>query len=206
MVTQNTNYGATNKIMNGIIHPAIYEKNGRVKDIFSDNLQKRIIHFTGEVTDDLATSIISQLLYLDAENHEDIYLYINSPGGSVSAGMAIYDTMNYIQSDVVTVCVGCAASMGAVILSGGTKGKRMILPHAEVMIHQPLGGASGQATDVIIAAEHIKKAKKMINEILAENTGKDIETIQVDTDRDCFMDAQEAVEYGLVDVICKKSK
>lgn len=189
-----------------VINPVIYEKNGRAKDIFSNNLEKRIIHFTGEITDDLAASIVSQLLYLDAVNHDDIYLYINSPGGSVSAGMAIYDTMQYIESDVVTVCVGCAASMGAVILSGGAEGKRMILPHAEVMIHQPLGGANGQATDVLIAAEHIKKVKVMLNEILAENTGKDIATIEVDTDRDNFMDAAEAVSYGLVDVICEKRK
>lgn len=191
-------------ISNGIINPVVYEKNGRARDIFSNNLEKRIIHFTGEVTDDSAASIVSQLLYLDSENHDDIYLYINSPGGSVTAGMAIYDTMQYIDSDVVTVCVGCAASMGAVILSGGTKGKRLILPHAEVMIHQPLGGAKGQATEIIIAAEHIKKAKRMINEILAENTGKDMDTIAADTDRDRFMDAKEAIEYGIVDKICKK--
>lgn len=193
-------------IKDAIINPVVYEKNGRAKDIFSNNLEKRIIHFTGEVTDDFAASIVSQLLYLDSINHEDIYLYINSPGGSVTAGMAIYDTMQYIESDVVTVCIGCAASMGAVILSGGAKGKRLILPHAEVMIHQPLGGAKGQATEIIIAAEHIKKAKKMINEILAENTGKDIETIAIDTDRDNFMDAKEAIEYGLVDQICEKRK
>lgn len=189
-----------------VINPVIYEKNGRAKDIFSNNLEKRIIHFTGEVTDDLAASIVSQLLYLDAENHDDIYLYINSPGGSVSAGMAIYDTMQYIESDVVTVCVGCAASMGAVILSGGAKGKRLILPHAEVMIHQPLGGAKGQATDVIIAAEHIKRAKAMINEILADNTGKSKSAIVKDTERDNFMDAKEAVAYGLVDKICVNKK
>ena len=194
------------RVKNAIINPVIYEKNGRARDIFSSNLEKRIIHMTGEVTDDLASSIISQLLYLDAENHEDIYLYINSPGGSVSAGMAIYDTINYIESDVVTVCVGCAASMGAVILSGGAKGKRLILPHAEVMIHQPLGGARGQATDVMIAAEHIRKTKKMLTELLAENTGKDIDIIAADTERDNFMDATEAVSYGLVDKICKNHK
>lgn len=194
------------RVKNAIINPVIYEKNGRARDIFSSNLEKRIIHMTGEVTDDLASSIISQLLYLDAENHEDIYLYINSPGGSVSAGMAIYDTINYIESDVVTVCVGCAASMGAVILSGGAKGKRLILPHAEVMIHQPLGGARGQATDVMIAAEHIRKTKKMLTELLAENTGKDIDIIAADTERDNFMDAMEAVSYGLVDKICKNRK
>ena len=187
---------------NMVINPTVYEKNGRVSDIFSSNLEKRIIHVTGEITDMMATTIVAQLLYLDAQSHDDIYLYINSPGGSVTAGMAIYDTMQYIESDVVTVCLGIAASMGAVVLSGGKKGKRMILEHAEVMIHQPLGGISGQATDIVIAAEHIKKTKAMLNKILSENTGKDIKVIGKDTDRDNYMDATEAVNYGLVDEIC----
>ena len=187
---------------NMVINPTVYEKNGRVSDIFSSNLEKRIINVTGEITDMMATTIVAQLLYLDAQSHDDIYLYINSPGGSVTAGMAIYDTMQYIESDVVTVCLGIAASMGAVLLSGGKKGKRMILEHAEVMIHQPLGGISGQATDIVIAAEHIKKTKAMLNKILSENTGKDIKVIGKDTDRDNYMDATEAVNYGLVDEIC----
>ncbi len=187
---------------NMVINPTVYEKNGRVSDIFSSNLEKRIIHITGEITDMMSATIVAQLLYLDAIGHEDIYLYINSPGGSVTAGMAIYDTMQYIKSDVVTVCIGMAASMGAVLLSGGKKGKRMILKHAEVMIHQPLGGISGQATDIVIAAEHIKKTKNMLNKILSENTGKDIKVIGKDTDRDNYMDATQAVNYGLVDKIC----
>lgn len=187
---------------NMVINPTVYEKNGRVSDIFSCNLEKRIIHITGEITDMMSATIVAQLLYLDAIGNDDIYLYINSPGGSVTAGMAIYDTMQYIKSDVVTVCIGMAASMGAVLLSGGKKGKRMILEHAEVMIHQPLGGISGQATDIVIAAEHIKKTKNMLNKILSENTGKDIKVIGKDTDRDNYMDATQAVNYGLVDKIC----
>ena len=187
---------------NMVINPTVYEKNGRVSDIFSCNLEKRIIHITGEITDMMSATIVAQLLYLDAIGNDDIYLYINSPGGSVTAGMAIYDIMQYIKSDVVTVCIGMAASMGAVLLSGGKKGKRMILEHAEVMIHQPLGGISGQATDIVIAAEHIKKTKNMLNKILSENTGKDIKVIGKDTDRDNYMDATQAVNYGLVDKIC----
>ena len=190
--------------------PYVIEQTSRGErsyDIYSRLLQDRIVFLGEDVREDNAATIVAQLLFLEAEDPDkDICLYINSPGGSVTAGMAIYDTMQYIESDVVTVCIGCAASMGAVILSGGAKGKRLILPHAEVMIHQPLGGAKGQATEIIIAAEHIKKAKKMINEILAENTGKDIETIAIDTDRDNFMDAKEAIEYGLVDQICEKRK
>lgn len=185
-----------------VINPIVYEKDGRGKDIFSCNLESRIIHLVGEVNEEMAVSIVAQLLYLDSINHDDIFLYINSPGGSVTAGMSIYDTMQYLKSDVVTICTGMAASMGAVILSGGAKGKRMVLPHAEVMIHQPLGSSQGQATDMIIAAKHITETKQMLHEILAINTGKDIAEIANDTERDNFMKAQEAVSYGLADKIC----
>lgn len=185
-----------------IINPIVFGKDGRGSDIFSCNLDNRIVHITGEIDDELATTVVAQLLYLDSKNHDDIYLYINSPGGSVTAGMAIYDTMKYIKSDVATVCMGMAASMGAVLLSGGTKGKRLVLPHAEVMVHQPLGGVNGQATDIIIAADHIKESREMINHILSENTGKPIEEIVQDTDRDNYMRAEEAVAYGLVDKVC----
>ncbi len=184
-----------------VINPIVYDEKGKGNDVFSCNLENRVVHLTGEVTDEMAASITAQLLYLAAMGNEDIQLYINSPGGSVSAGMAIYDTMQYITPDVVTVCLGKAASMGAVILSGGAKGKRMILPHGEVMIHQPSGGMEGQASELLIAAEHIKSTKKMLNELLSENCGRDVDQVSMDTERDYWMNAQEAVAYGVVDKV-----
>jgi len=187
--------------------PMVVEKetNGeRSYDIFSRLLKNRIILLSGEITDDTANSVIAQILYLDSLNHDDISLYINSPGGSVTAGMAIYDTMNFVESDVSTICLGMAASMAAFLLSSGEKGKRFILPNGEVMIHQPLGGAQGQATEIKIAAEHILKLRKRLNKMLAENTNQKIETIEHDTERDNFMDSKEALEYGLVDKIIEK--
>lgn len=181
------------------------ESNGeRSYDIFSRLLKNRIVILSGEINDDSANLAIAQLLYLDSLNHDDISLYINSPGGVITSGMAIYDTMNFIQSDVSTICMGMAASMAAFLLSCGTKGKRFILPNAEVMIHQPLGGAQGQATEIQIAAEHILKMKKRLNHILSVNTGKDLKTIETDTERDHFLDAEEAMEYGIVDQIIHK--
>ena len=172
----------------------------RTYDIYSRLLKDRIIFLGEEVTDVSANVIVAQLLFLAAEDPDkDISLYINSPGGSVTAGMAIYDTMNYIKCDVCTTCIGMAASMGAFLLSGGAKGKRFALPNAEIMIHQPSGGAQGQATEINIAAEHILKTRKKLNEILAANTGKPLETIERDTERDNYMSAQEAMEYGLID-------
>ena len=173
-------------------------------DIFSRLLKDRIILLHDEVNDATASLIIAQLLYLDAEDpNQDISLYINSPGGSVSAGLAIYDTMNFIHADVSTICMGMAASMGAFLLSAGAKGKRIALPNAEIMIHQPLGGAQGQASDVIIHAEHIRKTKDRLNRILAANTGQDLSIIEKDTDRDNYMSAEEALAYGLIDTIIK---
>lgn len=176
----------------------------RSYDIFSRLLKNRIILLSGEINDACSSSIIAQLLYLDSISNEDISLYINSPGGSVSAGMAIYDTMNFIKSDVATICVGMAASMGAFLLSSGQKGKRSALPSSEIMIHQPLGGAEGQATEIKIVAEHIIKLKKKLNTILAKNTKKSLKTIENDTERDYYLDAEEALEYGLIDKIIKK--
>lgn len=176
----------------------------RSYDIFSRLLKNRIILLSGEIDDILANSVVAQLLYLDSLNHDDISLYINSPGGSVTAGMAIYDTMNFVKSDVSTICLGMAASMAAFLLSSGEKKKRYILPNAEVMIHQPLGGAQGQATEIKIAAEHILKLRDKLNHILAENTGQKIADIQKDTERDNFMDSKEALEYGIVDKIIEK--
>jgi len=186
-----------------IINPIVYDKS-KGSDIFSSNLDSRIIHLVGEVNDEMAASVMAQLLHLEAKGDEDIYLYINSPGGSVSAGMAIYDTMQYITPDVVTICTGMAASMGAVILSGGAKGKRTMLPHSEVMIHQPSSGVSGQAADIMLVAGHIGKTRAMLNEVLAENCKKDIEEVAKDTDRDYWMNAAEALEYGIVDRILEK--
>lgn len=181
------------------------ESNGeRSYDIFSRLLKNRIILLSGEIDDILANSVVAQILYLDSINHDDISLYINSPGGSVTAGMAIYDTMNFVKSNVSTICLGMAASMAAFLLSSGEKGKRYVLPNAEVMIHQPLGGAQGQATEIKIAAEHILKIRDKLNQILAKNTGQKIEVIQKDTERDNFMDSKEALEYGLVDKIIEK--
>ena len=181
------------------------DSNGeRSYDIYSRLLKNRIILLSGEIDDTLANSVVAQILYLDSLNHDDISLYINSPGGSVTAGMAIYDTMNFVKSDVSTICLGMAASMAAFLLSSGEKKKRFILPNAEVMIHQPLGGAQGQATEIKIAAEHILKTRDKLNEILANNTGQKLETIQLDTERDNFMSSSEALEYGLVDKVIEK--
>ena len=185
--------------------PYVIEQTSRGErsyDIYSRLLKERIIFLGEEVTDASASVIIAQLLFLEGEDPEkDIHLYINSPGGSVSAGLAIYDIMQYIKCDVSTICVGMAASMGAFLLSGGAKGKRYALPNAEIMIHQPLGGAKGQATDIKIAAEHILRTRDRLNRMLAEHTGQNLEKIEIDTERDNFMSAQEAKEYGLVDEV-----
>ncbi|MCI9079802.1 MAG: ATP-dependent Clp endopeptidase proteolytic subunit ClpP [Lachnospiraceae bacterium] len=190
--------------------PYVIEKTSsgeRSYDIYSRLLQDRIIFLTGEVNDDVASLIVSQLLFLESQDSEkDVQFYINSPGGSVSAGFAIYDTMNYIKCDVSTICMGLAASMGAFLLAGGTKGKRFALPNAEVMIHQPSGGAKGQETEIRIVAEQILKTRSRLNEILAANTGKDLGQIQIDTERDNYMTAQEAKDYGLIDEIITKRK
>ena len=170
-------------------------------------MKDRIIFLGEEVNETTASLVVAQLLFLESEDPEkDIQLYINSPGGSVSAGLAIYDTMQYIKCDVSTICIGMAASMGAFLLSGGAKGKRYALPNAEIMIHQPLGGARGQATEIQIAAEHILKTKKKLNEMLAEHTGQPYEVIEKDTDRDNYMSAEEAKEYGLIDMVIKDRK
>lgn len=184
--------------------PTVIEKNEmgeRTYDIYSRLLKDRIIILNGEITDSSANVVVAELLYLDSLNNNDISLYINSPGGSITAGMAIYDTMNFIKSDVSTICVGMSASMAAFLLATGKKGKRYILPNAEVMIHQPLGGVQGQATEIKIAAERILKLKKKLNKILASTTGQDLETIDNDTERDYFMDSEEALSYGIVDKI-----
>lgn len=173
----------------------------RSYDIFSRLLKNRIILLSGEIDDILANTVVAELLYLDSLSHEDISIYINSPGGNVTSGFTIYDTMNFIKSDVSTICLGMAASMAAFLLSSGKEGKRYALPNSEVMIHQPLGGASGQATEIKIAAEHILKTKKKLNEILAKNTGKSIKQIENDTDRDNYLTANDAKDYGLVDKI-----
>lgn len=174
----------------------------RAYDIYSRLLKDRIIMLGGGIDDQVANSVIAQLLFLDAQDPEkDIYLYINSPGGSVTAGLAIYDTMNFIKADVQTIAIGLAASMGSFLLAAGEKGKRFALPNAEVMIHQPLGGAQGQATEIEIAAKHILRTRDRLNKILVERTGQDMEVIERDTDRDFFMMAEEAKEYGLVDEI-----
>ena len=189
--------------------PVVVEQTSRGErsyDIYSRLLNDRIIFLADEVNDVTASLVVAQLLYLEAQDPDkDIYLYINSPGGSISAGMAIYDTMNYIKCDVCTICVGMAASMGAFLLSSGAKGKRYALPNAEVMIHQPLGGMKGQASDIKIHADHIIKIRAKLNQLLSEQTGKPLKTIENDTERDTFMSADEACEYGLVDkVITKK--
>ncbi len=185
--------------------PYVIEQTSRGErsyDIYSRLLKDRIIFLGEEVTDVSASRTVAQLLFLESEDPgKDIHLYINSPGGSVTAGMAIYDTMQYIKCDVSTICIGLAASMGAFLLAGGKKGKRMALPNAEIMIHQPSGGARGQATEIQIVAENILKTKKKLNEMLAANTGKPVEVIAQDTERDHFMDAQEALDYGLIDSI-----
>ena len=187
--------------------PNVLEKTSdgeRVYDLYSRLLKDRIIILSDEINDNTANIVVSELLYLDSINHDDINIYINSPGGSITSGMAIYDTMNYIKSDVSTICIGMAASMAAFLLSSGTKGKRYILPNSEVMIHQPLGGAQGQATEIKIAANRILKLKDKLNKILSKNTNKDLSIIENDTERDYFMDSNEALEYGIVDKILKK--
>ena len=185
--------------------PYVVEQTGkgeRSYDIYSRLLKDRIIFLGEEVNETTASLVVAQLLFLESEDpSKDIQLYINSLGGSVTAGMAIYDTMNYVKCDVSTICIGMAASMGAFLLSGGAKGKRLALPNAEIMIHQPLGGAKGQATEIQIAAEHILKTRKKLNEILAKNTGKPLEVIETDTERDNYMTAAEATEYGLIDKV-----
>jgi len=178
----------------------------RAYDIYSRLLKDRIIFLGTPVDNYVANSIIAQLLFLDQEPDKDILLYINSPGGSVTAGLGILDTMNYVQADVATICIGQAASMGALLLCSGAKGKRSVLPNARVLIHQPLGGASGQASDIEIQANEILRMKKRLNEIMAKNTGQDIEKIKIDTDRDYIMEAEQAVEYGLVDKIVTSAK
>ena len=190
--------------------PYVIEQSARGErsyDIFSRLLKDRIIFLGEEVTDVAANIIVAQLLFLEAEDPDkDIHLYINSPGGSVTAGLAIYDTMQYIKCDVATYCMGMAASMGSFLLSGGTKGKRYAMPNSEIMIHQPSGGAQGQATEIQIAAEHILKIRTRLNQILAENTGQPLDVIRIDTERDNFMSAEEAKEYGLIDEVIKNRK
>ena len=191
--------------------PVVIEKTGRGErsyDIYSRLLKDRIIMLSGEINDVVASSIVAQLLFLEAEDPEkDIYLYINSPGGVITSGFSIYDTMNYIKPDISTICIGQAASMGAFLLSSGTKGKRYALPNARIMIHQPLGGAQGQATDIEIQAKEILRMKAELNEILAKNCGQSVKKLEKDTDRDNFMSAAEGVEYGIIDeVLVQKEK
>ncbi len=177
----------------------------RAYDIYSRMLQDRIVFITGEVSDEVANTVIAQLLYLEADDQEkDIKLYINSPGGSITAGMGIYDAMQYVKPDVSTLCIGMAASMGAFLLSSGAKGKRYCLPNSEVMVHQPLGGAHGQASDIEISAKRILNMRRKLNELLAAQTGQKIEKIERDTDRDHFMSAQEALDYGIIDAVLSK--
>ena len=189
--------------------PYVVEKSGRGErsyDIYSRLLKDRIVMLSGEVNDQVASTIVAQFLFLEAEDPEkDIYFYINSPGGVVTAGMAIFDTMNYIRPKVATICIGQAASMGAFLLCSGEKGKRYALPHARIMIHQPLGGAQGQATDIAIQAEEILRMKKELNAIIAKNTGQSVKKIEKDTDRDNFMSAKEALEYGMIDEVLVKN-
>jgi len=181
------------------------DKGERSYDIYSRLLEDRIVFLTGEINDAVADSVVAQIIYLEAKDpNKDICLYINSPGGSVTAGLAIYDTMNYVKCDVSTICIGLAASMGAFLLSSGAKGKRYALANSEIMIHQPLGGAQGQASDIKIQADHIIKIKKKLNSILAENSGKPYEVVEKDTDRDNYLSAEEAKEYGLIDEIFVK--
>ncbi len=190
--------------------PVVVEQTGRGErsyDIYSRLLKDRIVMLSGEVNDAVASSIVAQFLFLEADDPEkDIYFYINSPGGVITSGMSIYDTMNYIKPDICTICIGQAASMGAFLLSSGAKGKRFSLPHSRIMIHQPLGGASGQATDIQIQAAEIQRVKDLLNHLLAEQTGQKIETVEKDTDRDNFMSADEACEYGLIDKVIVNHK
>ena len=188
-----------------VLVPYVVERTStgeRSYDLYSRLLEDRIIFLSGEINDAVANNVVAQLIYLEGKDPgKDINLYINSPGGSVSAGMAIYDTMNYIKCDVSTICIGLAASMGAFLLSSGAKGKRFALPNSEIMIHQPLGGAQGQASDIKIQAEHILRTKEKLNRILSQNTGKELAKIEQDTDRDNYMSAEEAKEYGLIDQV-----
>ena len=187
--------------------PTVIEKNShgeRVYDIYSRLLKDRIIIISGEIDDASSNTVVAELLYLDSINHNDINIYINSPGGSVTAGMAIYDTMNFIESDVSTICVGMAASMGAFLLSSGKKGKRYALENSEIMIHQPLGGVQGQATEIKIAAERILKLKEKLNIILSKNTGKPLNQVEQDTERDYYLSSKEALDYGIFDKILEK--
>jgi len=187
--------------------PTVIEKSNmgeRAYDIYSRLLKDRIIILSGEIDDNLANSIVAQLLYLDSINNDTINLYINSPGGSITSGMAIYDTMNFIKSDVSTICIGLSASMAAFLLSSGKKGKRFCLPNSEVMIHQPLGGAQGQATEIKIHADHLVRTREKLNKFLSERTGKPLDVIEKDTERDNYMTAEEALEYGLIDGIMTK--
>lgn len=186
------------------IIPTVIEKSNQKEyayDLYSRLLKDRIVFCTGEINDSAANIIVSQLLYLDSLSHEDISLYINSPGGSVTSGMAIYDTMNFIKSNVCTICIGMAASMAAFLLSSGEKGKRFALPNAEIMIHQPLGGAQGQASDIKIAAERILKIKEKLNKLLSDNTNQPLDKVTSDTERDYYMDSEDAKKYGLIDKI-----
>ena len=189
----------------GMTIPYVVEQTSRGErsyDIYSRLLEDRIIMLSGEIDDATANTVVAELIYLEGKDPEkDIYLYINSPGGSVTAGLAIYDTMNYVKCDVSTICIGMAASMGAFLLSSGKKGKRFSLPNSEIMIHQPLGGAQGQASDIKIQADHILKIKEKLNRILSENTGKSIEQVEKDTDRDNYLSAEDALSYGLIDKI-----
>ncbi len=189
--------------------PYVVEQTGRGErsyDIYSRLLKDRIIMLSGEVNDQVASTIVAQLLFLEAQDPDkDIYFYINSPGGVITSGLSMFDTMNYIKPDIVTICIGQAASMGAFLLSSGTKGKRYSLPNSRIMIHQPSGGAQGQSTDIQIQAQEIQRLKDTLNQIMAENCGKKAEELEVDTERDNFMSAQEAVEYGLIDKILTKS-
>ena len=189
--------------------PYVVEQTGRGErsyDIYSRLLKDRIIMLSGEINDAVSSSIVAQLLFLEAQDPDkDIYFYINSPGGVITSGFSIFDTMNYIKPDIVTICIGQAASMGAFLLASGTEGKRYALPNARIMIHQPLGGAQGQATDILIQAEEIKRLKDTLNHILAEKTGKKVKQIEKDTDRDNFMSSKEAMEYGLIDQVLTKS-
>lgn len=190
--------------------PYVVEKTGRGErsyDIYSRLLKDRIIMLSGEINDAVASTVVAQLLFLEAEDPEkDIYLYINSPGGVITSGMSIYDTMNYIKPDVSTICIGQAASMGAFLLSSGAKGKRYSLPHSRIMIHQPLGGAQGQATDIQIQAKEIQRMKEMLNHMISEQTGQKLEVVEKDTDRDNFMSADEAKTYGLIDKVITDHK
>lgn len=195
--------------MSGLV-PMVVEQTARGErsyDIYSRLLKERVIFLVGQVEDHMANLIVAQMLFLEAENPEkDIHLYINSPGGSVTAGMSIYDTMQFIKPNVSTICIGQACSMGAFLLAAGEKGKRFCLPNSRVMIHQPSGGAQGQATDILIHAENIKDTKERLNRILADHTGKDVETVAADTERDNFMNAMDALEYGMIDEVLEKRK